>query len=234
MNTFFDPYVMIPLAVIIGSLSMVAITLIVVLRDKISDVHVSRAGVEIRTNDVPVWSQVVDTIERIDANTCKAIRKGTSELMILDPEQYGMSAEVMLVIREANQPLIYAAYENHHTRELDADAGIYLADKAKDISIAIRVWKKHFSELSDEKCEAFACDWLRKVLLPNLRRACIEKMAYYTFQMDRNDVSSTVKEILKGCLHKNERYIRCIDTLAACPNLTVKDFILSSGIEQMR
>ena len=222
MNTFFDPNVMIPLAVIIGSLSMVAITLIVVLRDKISGVHVSRAGVEIHTNDVPVWSKVVDTIERVDANTCKAIRKGTAELMILDPEKYDMSAEVMLVIREANQPLIYAAYENHHTRELDADANVYLADKAKDISIAVRVWKQYFPELSDEKCEAFACYWLRKVLLPNLRRACVEKVAYYTFQIDRHDVSSTVKEILKGCLSKNEGYIRCIDTLVACPDFMVK------------
>jgi len=225
MNTFFDPNVVIPLAVIIGSLSMVAITLIVVLRDKISNVHVSRAGVEIRTNDVPVWSKVVDTIERIHANTCKAIRKGTTELMILDPELYDMSADVMLVIREANQPLIYAAYENHHTRELDADAGIYLADKAKDISIAIRVWKKHFPELSDEKCEEFACHWFRKVLLPNLKRACVEKVAYYTFQIGRNDVSTTVKEILRGCLSKNEGYIRCMNTLVAGTDFAVNSSI---------
>jgi len=225
MKEFLQPHVIISLAVIIGSLSMVAMTLIAVLRDKISGVHVSRAGVEIRTNDVPVWSKVVDTIERVDANTCKAIRKGTAELMILDPERDGMSAEVMLVIREANQPLIYAAYENHHTRELDTDASVYLADKAKDISIAVRVWRKHFPKLSDEKCEAFACYWLQRVLLPNLRRACVEKMAYYTFQMDRHDVSTTIKEILKGCLSKNEGYIRCIDTLATCPDFTDKSSV---------
>ena len=225
MSTFFEPYVMIPLAVIICSLSTVAITLLIVLRNKISDVHVSRAGVEIRTNDVPVWSKIVDTIERIDSNTCKSIRKGTAELMILDPEKYNMSAEVMLVIREANQPLIYAAYENHHTRELDADADMYLADKAKDIFIAVRIWQKHFPELSDEKCEAFACYWFRKVLLPNLRRACIEKVAYYAFQIERSDVSNTVKEILKGCQFKNEGYIRCIDELLANPDFMGKSAI---------
>ena len=93
MNTFFDPYVMIPLAVIIGSLSMVAITLIVVLRDKISDVHVSRAGVEIRTNDVPVWSQVVDTIERIDSATRKTVRKGTTRMVMLDAERHKNSSD---------------------------------------------------------------------------------------------------------------------------------------------
>ena len=225
MKEFLEPHVIISLAVIIGSCSMVAITLIMVLRDKISEVRVSRSAVEIRTNDVPVWSEVVDKIERIDSSTCTSVRKGTAELMILDPEQYGMSAEVMLVIREANQPLIYAAYENHHTRELDTDASVYLADKAKDISIAVRVWKQYFPELSDEKCETFACYWLQKVLLPNLRRACVEKMAYYTFQMDRHDVSTTIKEILKGCLSKNEGYIRCIDTLATCSDFTGKSSV---------
>ena len=225
MREFLAPHVMISLAVIVSSLSVVAIMLIIVLRNKISGVHVSRAGVEIRTNDVPIWSKVVDTIERIDTNTCKALRKGTAELMILNPETHDMSAEAMLVIREANLPLIYAAYENHHTRELDADADVYLADKARDVFIAVRIWEKHFAELSEEKCEAFACYWLKKVLLPNLRRACVEKVAFYLYQVERNDVSALVKEMLKTCQFKNEGYIRRIDELIACPNLTAKSSI---------
>ena len=178
MKEFLEPHVIIPLAVIIGSMSMVAITLIIVLRDKISGVLVSHTGVEIRTNDVPVWSKIEDKIERIDSNTCKSIRKATACLMIIDPEKHEMSAEAMLAIREANQPLIYAAYENHHTRELDADADVYLSDKAQDISAAVRIWKKHFPELTDDMSDAFACHWLKKILLPNLRRACVEKVNY--------------------------------------------------------
>jgi hypothetical protein len=131
MKEFLEPYMIVSIAIIIGSFSA-ATTLFIVLRDRLSGVRVSRTGVEVRTNDVPAWSKIVDTIERIDANTAKAIRKATARLMILDPKKYNMSAEAMLVIREANLPLIYAAYENHHTRELESDADAYLADKAQD------------------------------------------------------------------------------------------------------
>ena len=225
MKAFLEPHVIIPLAVIIGSLSMVAITLIFVLRDKISNVHVSRAGVEICTNDVPIWSKVVDKIERIDSNTRKSIRKVTAGLMILDPEKYDMSAEAMLAILEANQPLIYAAYENHHTRELASDADVYLADKAHDIANAVRIWKKHFPELSDDKSDAFACYWFKKVLLPNLRRACIEKVAFYKKQNEQNDISKTIKDRLIECWNKNESYIQCIDQLIACSGIAEKSSI---------
>ena len=225
MKEFLEPPVIISLAVIVGSISMVAITLIIVLRDKISGVHVSRAGLEIRTNDVPAWSKVVDKIERIDANTAKSIRKATARLMIIDPEKYGMSPEAMLVIREANQPLIYAAYENHHTRELKSDTNVYLADKAQDVADTVRIWRKHFPELTDDKCDAFACHWLKKILLPNLRRACDIKVAYYTSQIERKETSNTVKAILTGCRDKNLAYIKCIDQLAACPDIGEKSSI---------
>lgn len=225
MKQFLEPHMIISLAVIISAFSTVAITLIIVLRDKISGVHVSHAGVEIRTNDVPVWSKIVDRIEQIDSSTCKSIRKATTGLMILDPEKYGMSAEAMLAIREANLPLIYAAYENHHTRELDADADVYLSDKAHDIAAAVRVWKKQFSELTDEKSEAFVYHWLKKILLPNLRRACTEKVAYYITEIGRNDVSNTVKEILTVCRNKNMDYIQCIDKLATRSDIGEKSSI---------
>jgi hypothetical protein len=225
MKEFLEPHVIISLAVIFGSLSAVAITLVIVLRDKISDVRVSRTGFEIRTNDVPIWSEVVDKIERIDSNTSKSVRKGTAELMILDPDQHDMSAEAMLVIREANQPLIYAAYENHHTREIDSDPGAYLADKAHDILAAVRIWKKLFPELTDEKSEVFASHWFKKILLPNVRRACVEKVAYYKKQIGRCDVSKTIRSILIGYLGKNERYITCIDHLIANTDIGVKSSV---------
>lgn len=211
-------------ASMVGSVGIV--TLIIVLRDKISGVHVSRAGVEIRTNDIPVWSMIVDKIERIDSETCKAVRKATTGLMIFDPEKYDLSAEAMLVIREANQPLIYAIYENHHTRALVADADMYLEDKAQDIFRTSRILKKHFPELTEERCHALACHWLKRILLPNLRRACVEKVAYYIEQVGRNDISSTVKEILSGCRSKNEDYVRCIDKLLTRPDIAERSSII--------
>jgi hypothetical protein len=220
-----QPHVIIPLAVIVGSCSMVAMTLIIVLRDKISGVFVSRSGVEIRTNDVPVWNKIEDKIERIDSNTCKSIRKATTGLMILDPEKYEMSTEAMLINEKANQPLIYAAYENHHTRELDSDADAYLADKAQDISLAVRIGKKYFPELTEEKSNAFACYWFKKVLLPNLRRACTEKVAYYISQIERSDVSNTIKNMLIVRRKKNEKYIQCIDEIATRLDIAEKSSI---------
>jgi|GEM_PF-1593302 len=214
MKEFFDPLIIIPLAVIMGSFSIVAVTFIIVLRDKISGVHVSRSGVEIQTNDIPVWSKVVDRIERIDSNTAKSIRKSTNGLMMIDSAQQEICTETMLVCREANQPLIYAAYENHHTRDLKSDVNVYIADKAHDIAAAVRIWRKHFPELTAEKSHAYACLWVKKILLPNLRRACVDKIAYYTSQINRKDISKTIKEILAGCRTKNETYVSLIDTLA--------------------
>ena len=214
MKELLEPHVIISLAVIIGSLSIVAITFIIVLRDKISGVFVSRTGVEIRTNDIPDWSKIAAETDLIDENNCKSIRKATARLMILDPEEHGTSAETMLAIREANLPLIYAAFENHHTRELKADADAYLEDKAQDIAEAVQIFQTHFPELSVETSDAFACHWLKKILLPNLRRACGEKIAYYTSQLRRSDISKTVKEMLTECRIKNVDYIACIDQLA--------------------
>ena len=98
-------------------LAVIALGLLCVLayflRDRITGVTISRTGLQMHTNDVSVWSKIVDKIERIDASTCKSIRKATTRLMIIDPEKYGMSAEVMLMIREANMPLVYAAYFVH-------------------------------------------------------------------------------------------------------------------------
>ena len=225
MKTFLDPHVIIPLAVITGSLSMVAITLIIVLRDKISNVYVSRTGFEIRTNDVPVWSKIEDKIDRIDSSTCKSIRKATTALEILNIEKNGMSTEAMLINEKANQPLVHAAYENHHTRELDADADAYLADKASDIFKAVRIGKQHFSELTEENSNAFACYWFKKVLLPNLRRACAEKVGYYTSQSERSDISNTIKEMLTVRRKKNEKYIKCIDELATRSDIAEKSSI---------
>jgi len=141
----------------------------------------------------------------------------------------------MLVNREATQPLIYAAYENHHTRELSADGGdLYITDKARDIFVAIRVWQKHFPELTADLAECHACQWVKKVLIPNLRKACTEKVAFYSKQSEQNDISKTIKNILVGCRAKNLHYIACIDELAASSALREKSnvFYQSSYCEK--
>jgi hypothetical protein len=140
--------------------------------------------------------------------------------MILNPEKHGMSAEVMLVNIEANSPLIYAAYENHHTRKL-ADGGgeVYIENKAGEVCAALRIWQKRFPELTDDFIDRYARLWVKKVLIPNLRKACSAKVTFYSKQIRQDDMSKTITDLVMMCLDKNEHYIECIDALAVCPNL---------------
>ena len=209
---------------VVGSVGVV--TLIVVLRDKISGVHVSRSGVEVRTNDIPAWSQVVDTIERIDSDTCKTVRKGTTRLMILDVDIHETSADAMVVNRDAVFQLVCATYENHHTREIAVDGGdIYLACKAHDVFTAVRTGKKLFPELTYEHAETFVYHWFKTILLPALLRACREKIAYYTSMIEGDEVSKSIKLILERCRQKNLDYIKLFDKLARRSDLDEKSSI---------
>ena len=76
------------------------------LRNRVSEMRLSRSGVQIHTNDVQVWSSIGDRIRDIDMTISKSIRKGTERLMILNPEKHGVSAEVMLVNQKATQRIL--------------------------------------------------------------------------------------------------------------------------------
>jgi hypothetical protein len=213
----------------IGMMILLAvIVLAIVWRDKSPSIHATKSGIEIHTNDVAEYSRIVDTIDGIDSGTEKAVRKATDTLTILDPEKYKMHTDVLLVIEKANKSLIYAAYENHHTRELHAGADAYLADKKNDVYIAVRFWKKHFPELTAQRCDAHVCHWFKDILLPNQRRACVEKVTFYQEQMKDKNVSKNIKTIIAGCLKKNEQYIADIDVLDERPDIVEKSSIFYS------
>ena len=221
-NQFIVPLTIV--ASVVGSVGIV--TLILVLRDKISGVLVSRSGLEIRTNDLLMGKQIAQKIERIDSVTRKTVRRGTMVLAIIDPALFGKSAEAMLVIRDANFPLFCATYENHHTRELLSDGGdVYLAEKANDIWEAVRDRSEKFSGLSYDRAEALVCHWFKKILIPTLRRACVEKVEYYTSQINSRDVSMTIKADLEVCLNKNLEYIGRIDELSKRSDISEKSAI---------
>jgi len=213
-------------ALIIVALSAVVIMLIIALRDKISGVHVSRSGFEIRTTDMLMGKQIARKIEQIDFDTRKTVRRGTTALAIINPAMFGQSAEAMLVIRDANFPLFCATYENHHTRELFSDGGdVYLADKANDIWEAIRDRSEKFPGLTYDRAEALVCHWFKKILIPPLRRACIEKVEYYTTKIQSRDVSKTIKADLEVCRKKNLEYIQRIDELSRRSDIAEKSAI---------
>jgi hypothetical protein len=173
------------------------------LRGKVSDIVLSRAGLRVHTNSWAVMFEIMSNVDQIDSLYQKAMRKATAGLMLLDIEKYEMSTDVMLINREANMPLMHAVSENHHTSELDSD-GVegYIADKMYDISVAIRAWRKKFPELTDELIEDYVCRWLKRVVLPNLRRACNEKLKSYHSFLNRNNIIESLKGKIRELIKK--------------------------------
>ena len=87
----------------------------------------------------------------------------------------------------------------------------YIADKSHDIMESIRIWQKHFPELNDDLIDDYTFRWMCNALLPNQLRVCNEKVDFYKTQLERSDISKTIKEIVKICLAKNLKYIKCIE-----------------------
>jgi hypothetical protein len=224
----FIEYFIVPITIactVVGSVGVVA--LVWALKDKLSSIHVSRSTFDIHTNDILVWTETTDEIGRIDAQTRKAVRKATTSLMIIDPETYDTSAEASLVVWKANVPLIYSAYENHHTRELAVDGGAeaYIADKIHDIAESLQILRKQFPKLTDKTIDSYTLFWIRKILIPNLRRACVEKITHYQSQIKRNDISKPLKFIFENCLTKNEQYILHFDELVERSDIQIQSSI---------
>ena len=116
----------------------------------------------------------------------------------------------------------------HHTRDLDSNGTEgYIAEKTGEIVESLRVWKKKFPMLTDELIEGYVCLWIKNALIPPLRKACFEKIDFYKSLLARNNVSESVKEKTKAWLAKNERYIQCIDELAACSAIKEKSSIIT-------
>jgi hypothetical protein len=221
-----------PVEIIIGVCIMLGIVLgimgaavIIVMGDKITNIHGSRAGFDIYTNDIVVWSEVVDVIEQIDLDTEKSICKVTIGLTIIDPEKYSMSTESIVVNLKANLPLILAVYENHHTREISSGIDTYIENKVYAVLESVKMWKKHFPELTENEVYRYTCHWIKK-LTQNLRKACITKIAYYQSQIERKDISKPLKTILENCLSKNNVYVQRIDELSERSDIAIHSSIL--------
>ena len=175
---------------------------------RISRVSISRSGAEIDTCDRSIAAEIRMTIDQIDASARKSIRKSTVGLMILDPDKYDMSTESLLAVQAANLPLIYASYENHHTRALDSEgAGVYISDKSSDVLQAVSPFRRHFPELTNEAIDSYVHRWIKNILIPMQLQACRAKVDFYQSMNKRKDVSKAIKEENNYCIEKNVRYI---------------------------
>jgi hypothetical protein len=123
------------------------------LNGKISDIVVSRSGFRLHTNSGMVVYEVMGKIEQIDSDTKKAMRQSTEMLTILPPEKYGTSTDVMMINMQANMPLFYAAYENHHTRDIQTrGADRYCIEKVYEILSTIRFYVPKYPDLRQSLC----------------------------------------------------------------------------------
>ena len=225
-------YLLILVIVIAAPITAASLAVIVYcLQDRLSRVSFSRNSFELHTNDLLVWSGIVGELHDKDLETSKSVRKGTTELKILDYETYGISAETLIVNRKAIEPLLCAAYENHHTRELSTDRGeVYLANKTREIFDSIKVYQTQFpGVLTEKRADGFANLWLKDVLIPNLRKTCYEKIELYKNYIARKDVSKTIKEVLTGLLKKNENYIVLINDLENISDIKTKTGIFTKS-----
>jgi len=191
----------------------------------VSFIEFTRTGARIQMNNIPVTFEIIGREKRIDSSASKSMRKLTTGLTILDPEEYGMCAEIMLVNREAKLPLLYAVYENHHTEELAPKDGIesYIADKVHDVSAALRICRQKYPQLTCDLIEGYVYRWIKKVVVPNLRRACFDRIAYYQQLLDRNDVSQPLKEMIAARQAEHRDYIGRIEELSARSGVRIQE-----------
>jgi hypothetical protein len=189
------------------------------LTGKITDIVLTRTGLRIHTNSGMVVYELTSKIEQIDSTAQKDMRRATEGLTILPPEEFGTSIEVMLINMKANQPLLYASYENHHTRELRTNgADHYIEEKVNDVLAAVRFWMRKYPKLL-ELTEDHVRLWTKKVLIPNLRKACDAKLEYYRKLYKRKDIIESLRDEAKEWIAKNEKYIECIEALAERPDI---------------
>jgi len=221
MTTFLTASVM--------TFGVVAIVCIIVLRDKITGILVSRAGVEVRTNDVAVWCGFTDEIKHIDSTTQNSIARATTGLEIIAPESYDMSDSALLMNYAANQPLLCATYANDHTRKIAADGGhAYLADKTNDVAKALKPHKNKFPGLDHDRAEAHVCQWFKKIVIPHVRRACLEKIEMYKKLMNDSKVNRSLKEIFADRLQRNIQYINRINALDGREDIERKSAVFTN------
>lgn len=208
------------------TLGVVAIAFFVIFRDKITSVLVSRTSIEVRTNDVAVWCGFTDEIKIIDSTTQNSIARATTDLEIIDPESYNMSDSALLINYAANQPLLCATYANDYTRKISADKGnAYLADKTNDVAKALKPFKNKFSCLDYDRFEAHVCQWFKKIVIPQVLKACLEKIEMYKRLIEDKKINRSLKEIFEDRLQRNIKYVERINAFDGREDIEKKSSI---------
>ena len=207
-------------------LGAAVIVSLVVFRDKITSIFVSRTCLEVRMDNSVVWCRFTDEIKHIDSATQNAIARATTRLEIVNPELFDMSDTALLVNYAANLQLVIATYANDHTRKIAADKGnAYLLDKTNDVANAIKQYTSKLEGLTYELAEAHVCHWFKRIVIPHIRKACNEKIEMYKRLIADSNINRSLKEIFEDRLKRNQNYILRIDEIDGREDITAKSSI---------
>lgn len=200
--------------IIIGGMLGIIFASAIGLRRSLSGLFISKNGVKIITNTLPIYFEITGKLERIDSSTKKAIRKATVGMSIADTAVHGFSQDICMINHAATLPLIYAAYENHHTRELsDSGASSYIKEKAYDVREAVKLWRAEMPWLDNGLVNAYIGLWIQEAVVPHVTHACKEKIAYYKSMLERQDIVESMQDLLKTWIEKNEKYLKSLEEL---------------------
>ena len=72
-----------------------------------------------------------------------------------------------------------------------------------------------FPELTDGDVETYVRRWAVKIVAPNIRKACREKLNYYYELYNSPEIIESLRSEIKRLIDKNERYIKNLDALPA-------------------
>ena len=147
---------------------------------------------------------ICEHIDKIDRQAKYTLRNATLSLPIDGINDVKQSEFVRLRML---LPLLFATYENHHTRELsERSISEYIENKINQIMNCIGPTRN----LDKRVVESLVIKWTRK-MAGAVASACREKMQIYKKYMVGADVET--KAVLQNLIDKNELYIIRADEL---------------------
>jgi hypothetical protein len=185
------------------------------LRHSLTELTVTRGSIKLLANNNTIQFEVGGTLEHIDADTRKKIRKETTQLELLDTEKYGTNATVEMINLISLQPLIHAASENHHCRELTAEGALgYIKEKTDEVWSKIQHYPDDTLNINYKNVHAFVCYWIKNIVIPRVRESVSKKLEYYESLLLRDDIGNIVKKHINLWIAKNNKYQENIDELS--------------------
>jgi len=171
-------------------------------RGRMKEFQIGKGGIRFVTRGVSSQlHEINEIVWHIDREARRKIRDHTSCLDLSIPVT-DLKLEDNIKMRAAF-PLLLAASDNHHTREVSQSSIVaYHADKVVQVKKHLGIYREY---VSDDVIERYVAEWLCGVVHATTT-ACLAKIDVYSRRM--NDAEDEVKGILHNLIEKNQQYIK--------------------------